>query len=480
MMMKHTKFNSLFHSFAQAKQLLQNYQDSKKRFLCAVSGGLDSMCLLHFLHTWGREQGFLFSAAHFNHHLRETADRDENFVQQICHQWEIECVTGSGDVQLFSEQEGYSIEEAARILRYDFLRQTARNLDCEIILTAHHANDLAETVLLNLIRGSGIKGLTGIPVYREKILRPFLNITREELEDYAIIYQVPHIEDESNQDAEAASRNLLRLQVMPLLKKLNSRAVEHIQKTANQLRELDFMLDKEAQRYIKYTERSSRCVKFSMLSTEWTAIPSPVRSRILLQLFDKLGAGRRNIRSVHLTALENLIIKGGGWADLPGDVTAHYASGQLILKTTVVPLPRKFLILNQPLDWGNYTLTLLEHQHPANQGLAIRKNAGEQNLVKNIMIAPCVPKDRLTLPGSTGARSIKRLCLDKGICLSEREKLPAVYIDGKLAAVWRLGVDTAFAMEEAEKDCWFVQIVSREARKECEEECESEGIIYER
>ena len=136
--------------------------------LAAVSGGLDSMCLLHLLATWGKENHVAVTAAHFNHQLRgEAADRDEAFVKKVCEEWGIPCVCGRGDTRACAEQEDFSIEEAARNLRYDFLEQTRRQTGCATILTAHHADDNAETMLLNLIRGTGIRGLTGIPPFSQ-------------------------------------------------------------------------------------------------------------------------------------------------------------------------------------------------------------------------------------------------------------------------------------------------------------------------
>ena len=121
------------------------------RVLCAVSGGQDSMCLLHFLDTWGRGHGFLPAAAHFNHHLRPSADRDQDFVRDWCAERGIPFFTGSGDVRAMAEREGLSLEEAGRALRYAFLEETAERENYDAILTAHHADDNAETLLLNLV-----------------------------------------------------------------------------------------------------------------------------------------------------------------------------------------------------------------------------------------------------------------------------------------------------------------------------------------
>ena len=154
-----------------------------QRVLCAVSGGLDSMCLLHMLEAWCEERGGQAAAAHFNHRLRgAAADRDEEFVRETCARWGIPLSVGREDVGEYAKREGLSTEEAARNLRYAFLRRTAAERECERLYTAHHAGDNAETVLLNLIRGTGLTGLTGMDWERDGLCRPLLCVTREELE----------------------------------------------------------------------------------------------------------------------------------------------------------------------------------------------------------------------------------------------------------------------------------------------------------
>ena len=145
---------------------MQRAEESMRRFgmlpekggliLCAVSGGLDSVCLLHFLHEMSKKEGFRLAAAHYNHRLRgEESEADARFTEELCADWGIPCVAGEGDVAKAAEEEGWSLEEAARNCRYAFLERTAAALGAEKIATAHQAEDNAETVLLQLARGSG-------------------------------------------------------------------------------------------------------------------------------------------------------------------------------------------------------------------------------------------------------------------------------------------------------------------------------------
>lgn len=423
--------------------------------VCAVSGGLDSMCLLDLLARWcGQRQGRVI-AAHFNHQLRPTADRDEAFVRAYCEERGIPFEAGRGDVNALAKKEGLSIEEAARDLRYAFLRQTAAANGAENIYTAHHADDNAETILMNLIRGTGLAGLAGMAPSQDGIVRPLLDVTRAELADYAAAHEIPHVEDETNADPDAAARNFLRLRVMPLLKELNPRAVEHMNGAARHLQTVDRSLEEEARRRTARVE--AQAGRVSLPLEELRGAPDSVQPRMLLRLFDLLGVGRKDIGAVHIQAILDMVPHTGhsreGRLSLPYGVTARCARGWLILETRPQILTEVQLLPERLVRWGDYTLTLLDRRE--GEGLALRQRTACEDWA--VTVAPAAPGDRLTLPGARGGRSVKRLCLDRHISLQERDRLPAIYAGGRLAAVWRLGVDVEFLPEG--EPCRFVQII---------------------
>ena len=204
--------------------------------LCAVSGGADSMCLLHLLHTWAGEGGFRVAAAHYNHNLRGAeSDRDAAFVAEWCAGQDIPCVIGAGDVAHEARARGLGVEETARQMRYEFLRGAADAMGCGRIATAHSADDNLETLLLHLVRGAGLHGLAGIPPRRGVVVRPLLTTSRAEIVAYLEANGVAHVEDSSNTD-EGYARNRIRRQVVPVLRQLNPRLTESAAETMGYLR----------------------------------------------------------------------------------------------------------------------------------------------------------------------------------------------------------------------------------------------------
>lgn len=183
----------------------------------AVSGGIDSMVLLHLF----KSTGYNVTAIHVNFGLRgNESDEDEAFVKAHCEHLKAGFLAKRVLTKNYATEKGVSIQMAARDLRYAWFSEIMKNKPGSVVATAHHLNDSGETLLLNLVRGTGIDGLTGIPLQNNGIIRPLAFASREEINDYAAQHQVTWREDESNAD-EHYQRNFLRHRVMNLLKEMN-------------------------------------------------------------------------------------------------------------------------------------------------------------------------------------------------------------------------------------------------------------------
>jgi tRNA(Ile)-lysidine synthase len=216
-----------FTNFVSEKSLFTG----NDQLLLAVSGGMDSVVLCHLLHKSGSN----FSIAHCNFNLRaQESDQDEAFVKKLAKKYKVRCFIKSFETQQFADENKLSVQMAARELRYNWFRQLAADLSFDKILTAHHQSDLAETVLLNLIRGTGISGLHGIKPLSGNLARPLLFATREEIMGYIAEEQLTWREDSSNASTKY-SRNFVRQEIIPLIKKLNPSFEDTLKETVQKV-----------------------------------------------------------------------------------------------------------------------------------------------------------------------------------------------------------------------------------------------------
>ncbi len=215
------------------------------RVLIALSGGPDSVFLLHFFNKFKSKYKIVLGAVHINHLLRgNDSDRDEIFCKAICNELDIPIYTVKANVKLYAKRNKYSLEIAGRKIRYDFFEKILSTQKYSKIATAHNADDNAETVLLNLIKGTGINGISGIPVKRDKIIRPILCLSKKEILEYLEDNKFEYRIDESNLSNEY-ERNFLRNDVIPLIQKnLNPSFEENILNSSLNFQRLNLFLEK--------------------------------------------------------------------------------------------------------------------------------------------------------------------------------------------------------------------------------------------
>ena len=424
--------------------------------LAAVSGGADSMALLTFLCS-NREALSLsrVTAAHFNHGLRETALRDELFVREQCAALGIACVTGGADVRAEAERAGRGIEDTARRLRYAFLQQAAKQNGCHRIATGHTADDNAETMLLNLVRGAGLRGMGGIAPVRGIIVRPLLTCSRAEIEAYLAERGVSHITDESNEDLHFR-RNYIRHALMPQFKALNPRFPEAALRMAQTLRADEEYLTEQAERTADGTrETPEGCALEACLLA---ALHPALASRVVRLLYARAGGQEQALTQAHIAQMLALCGEDcapGAQTALPGGLVARrvytdWVVGAAFAVSEITPAVLR----------PGVSLTLPE------QGVVIRCRAmqpsekihnsfnsftiASDTIKGDLVVRSRKPGDKLSQPGRNGAKSLKKLLIE---CKIPQHKRPGVAVlsdDAGVAAVMGFGPDARCAADCAD------------------------------
>lgn len=227
-------------------EFLDTYNIKGKRVAVALSGGPDSVCLIHKFCEIKDKYNINLSAAHLNHKIRDNeADRDMQFCIDLCKELNVPLCLKEVDVKN-NTQKGESLELAARRIRYAFFEE----LDCDFIATAHNCDDNAETIILNLIRGSGNKGIGGIPVIRGKYIRPLLNYKKQEILDYLSANNYNYVTDSTNKENDY-SRNKIRNLVFPVLKTINENFLDNINRFSLLAKQDEEFLNKIEQEYFE-------------------------------------------------------------------------------------------------------------------------------------------------------------------------------------------------------------------------------------
>lgn len=231
------KVNIIIIMQSKVEKFIEDEKLLKKnsKVVLGVSGGADSIALLNVLHN----AGYKVIVAHCNFHLREDESvRDETFVKNLCKEYGLIYNAIDFDTIKHAAQYSMSIEMAARDLRYRWFEELRQQYDAEAIAVAHHRDDSVETAIMNMIRGTGIKGLTGIKAHVGYIIRPFLCVSRAEIEEYMQVTKLGHVEDSTNSES-IYTRNIVRLDIMPYMERINPSAKQSIFKTMSFLKQAE-------------------------------------------------------------------------------------------------------------------------------------------------------------------------------------------------------------------------------------------------
>ncbi len=313
--------------FIDEKELI----NKNDRILIALSGGPDSVFLLHFLNKFKRRFKIELGALHVNHRLRgKTADEDEKFCKITCKELGVEFFSVKKNVKSFASRRKISLEEAGRKIRYSVLESTAKKNKYNKIATAHNANDNAETVLLNLIKGTGIKGISGIAVKRENIIRPVINLNKDEILNYLGQKKLSYRIDETNLSNDY-ERNFIRNEIIPLIKsRLNPSLEASVFNSSEVFKRISLRIDKELKSFFN-------TVNFDKKQNLLTLFPDKLKNldKYLLGDFLKEVAKRNFLVQLSFNDVNKIILlfnlKTGKIVNLSDNVSAVKERNQIVI-----------------------------------------------------------------------------------------------------------------------------------------------------
>ena len=391
----------------------QNMVQPGDTVICAVSGGADSVALLFAVYLLKDKLQITLEAAHFNHHLRGAeSDGDEAFVKELCHRYDIPLHLGGAEVTAGKK----GLEAAARDARYAFLQGLKGK-----IATAHTADDNAETVLMHLIRGTGLKGLGGITPIRGNIIRPMLKCTRQDVEAFLEEWCLSHIEDSSN-GSDAFLRNRIRHHVMPLLKQENPKLAENLTDMALRLREDEILLSSQA--------------NFDALPTveSLKTMPPSLRSRCLEQFLKKNGV--KEPEDCHIAQTEALIFseRPSARANLPGGITVARSYDRLEVIREAVEIAPVTLPCPGTVEWAQYRIVCAPAECIIND-----RDAFTVLPKGSVTVRSRQAGDAIRLSG--GTKSVKKLFIDRKIPAAHRSAIPVICDESGILGIGSIGVN---------------------------------------
>lgn len=309
--MKHKVLNTL-----KAHNMLQKGD----KVIVALSGGADSVTLLDLLISLKDELNIEVYAAHVNHNLRgDESVRDEAFVKELCKKHNVELFVRSVDVNALCTESSEGFETMGRRVRYEFFEELSEKHDA-VIATAHTLSDSLETALLNIARGTSFSGVSSIPYKRSRVIRPLLDVTREEVEEYTLKNSLSYVNDTTNFDADICNRNKVRHKIVPVLKEVNDGVLQNFGKLRQSVIEADSFINEEAQKVL-IKAKTDFGYNANILSGTHTAL----LNYSLRLILENAGAGFENI---HIELIKASLSEGGA-VSLTGGYTAIVSQGIL-------------------------------------------------------------------------------------------------------------------------------------------------------
>ncbi len=374
-----------------------------KRVVVALSGGADSMALIYALDSIKEEYSFTLEACHVNHGIRgESADRDEAFVKAECEKLGIKLHLLHADVPALSKEKGLGLEECGRLVRYNFFLSLG---DC-LVATAHTLSDRCETLILNETRGSSLKGLASIPAVRGNIIRPIIDCTREEIEAFCSDNSIGFVTDETNLD-DTYSRNRIRLNVIPQLKKINPAFEASIARLIDSATENEDYMSCVTEVAISRAKKAGGYDAGAILS-EHTA----VRKRVIAEILKRDAGVTPEL--VHIRLIENILA--GGTAEVIGNTVVEVKNGILKInpeKEIFGEWECDFSSLSAKLPFGNVKAEIFNKNDLPPKQIVHNKVLDYDKISGSCVLRNRRAGDKMRLAGSACTKALKKLFQEK-------------------------------------------------------------------
>lgn len=404
--------------------------------LVAVSGGADSVCLLDALCALKEELSLAISVAHVNHGLRgKEADRDEAFVRELSLKYGVPCYVKKADVRLVSKSDKCSLEEAGRIVRYAFFREICVENGIKKIATAHNKNDNVETVSMRFMRGTGLKGLAGIPVKtKDGIIRPLLVCSREEIETYISERSIKFVTDSSNLEDEF-TRNKVRHHLIPyILENHNENFIDTLSENIEGFREAESFLETCVLNFFKTHIKKESFGYTSLCEDLKNEDAYLVKSTILktLRNLTEEEITRANVESVFA-----LLNEENSSVSIKKDVAVYALYGKLFFVNE-----KTFPFFEMPLSIGKTELPtgacimceeVSQKEPPEKRTIYLPCDVN----LKDFTLRPRLPGDKMNLK-NLGHKKIKDILIDEKIPVILRDNIPVLLYKGEI--IWLCGI----------------------------------------
>lgn len=416
-----------------------NMLEKGDRIVAGISGGPDSMCMLHILINLMKRYELVIYATHLNHQFRgKDADEDAAYVENICKKWGIPFFLKVFDVPSYAKEKGMSAEEAGRIIRYGLYEEVLEKTDSNKIAVAHNLNDHIETVLMNLLRGSGVEGLKGIEGIRGNIIRPLINTKREDIERYCVLNEIEPRIDKTNLEP-IYGRNKIRLGMIPYINdNFNPNILDTLGRFSNIASEENDFVNIESQKaFIKITNSFEDGLKYSII--ELNKLHKAIKRRVIRIGLEKIIGSLKGIEYKHIEDIIS-ISKGrtGKAVVLPKNIRAYVSYDELVIRTGMAEkTPDIFLELKTdcinhiPILESSIEIEKLDIKHIK----SLLKAEDEvyidmKKLTGKVVARNRMPGDIFFPFGSAGSKKLKDYFIDEKIPKEERDSILLI-ADGK-------------------------------------------------